>query len=386
MPSPESYPAPRIALAFAELTDPRDGPALKHALLDIINIAFCAILCGEDDWVGVEEWAMVREEVLTDWLGLAHGVPSHDNFGRVFAQIDPAQFEDGFYRWMQAALPERASGDVIAIDGKTARRSGDARQAQSPLHLVTAFACDQRLVLGQEAVATKSNELTAIPLLLERLGLAGHVVTIDAMGCQHALAAQIVAQDGDYVLALKENQPTLLADVMDTFRLADRDATTSLAHDLTVDKGHGRLEHRRCDVIADRDVLDWLDPTHAWPGLQSIIRLTATRVAANDETAKPSHSVRYYLSSLPPDAVRLNAVIRSHWAIENQLHWVLDVVFREDANRARRGYAQQNLAVLRKLTLNIVRSDPNRGKRSLRIQRKRAGWSMDILYDMLGVA
>jgi predicted transposase YbfD/YdcC len=386
MPVRASHPAPRIAVAFAELTDPRDGPALKHGLLDLLTIAFCAILCGEEDWVGVEEWALVREEVLTDWLGLPHGVPSHDTFGRVFARLDPAQFEGGFARWVREALPDRPDGEVIAIDGKTARRSGDARSAQSPLHLVSAFACEQRLVLGQEAVAGKSNEITAIPLLLERLVLADHVVTIDAIGCQRSLAARIVAQGGDYVLALKENQETLLEGVMDTFRLADRETEAPPVQAVTIDKGHGRLEHRRCDVIADPDVLAWLDPARDWPGLQCVVRITATRAVANDEAAAPTTSVRYYLSSLPPDAVRLNAVIRSHWAIENGLHWVLDVVFREDASRARRGYAQQNLALLRKLALNVVRTDPGRGTRSLRIQRKRAGWSMAILYDMLGVS
>jgi predicted transposase YbfD/YdcC len=384
MPAPTSRPVPSGTAAFADLTDPRTGPATRHRLADILTMAICAILCGEETWVGVAEWALVREAELTAWLGLSHGIPSHDTFGRVFARIDPQQFEAGFARWVQATLPDRPDPEVIAIDGKTVRRSGDARTAQSPLHLVSAFACAQRLVLGQEAVADKSSELTAIPLLLERLAVAGQVVTIDAMGCHAALADQIVAQEGDYVLALKDNQPTLLADVMDSFALADR-AGTGLVQELTIDKGHGRREHRRCDVIGEPAVLTWLDPLGTWPGLQSVVRITATRTPAAGEVVSGSTSVRYDVSSLPSDAVRLNTVIRSHWAIENSLHWVLDMVYREDASRVRTGHAQQNLAVLRKLTLNLVRQYPGRGKRSLTMHRKRAGWSMAILFDMLGV-
>ncbi len=384
MPDLAAYPVPRIAAAFGDLTDPRQGPALRHRLLDVLTIALCAIICGEDTWMGIEEWAEIREDVLTDWLSLAQGIPSHDTFGRVFSRIDPAQFEAGFLRWTQAALPDRPVADVLAIDGKTVRRSGDARRAQSPLHLVSAFACAQRLVLGQEAVADKSNEITAIPLLLERLVLTGQIVTIDAMGCQRSLAEQIVGQGGDYVLALKENQPTLHEDVIDCFAMADRMADPGLVA-ITIDKGHGRREHRRCEVIADPDVLAWLDPDGQWPGLRSVIRVTATRIAGEAARETGTSAVRYYVSSLPPDAVRLNQVIRSHWAVENGLHWGLDLTFREDESRVRVGHAQQNLAVLRKLTLNLVRHAPDRGKRSLAIQRRRAGWSMDVLYSILGI-
>lgn len=383
MPDLAAYPLPRIAAAFGDLTDPRTGPALRHPLLDVLTIALCAVICGEETWIGVEEWARIREDVLTDWLRLTHGIPSHDTFGRVFSRIDPAQFEAGFLRWTQEALPDRPVADVLAIDGKTVRRSGDARVGQSPLHLVSAFACAQRLVLGQEAVADKSNEIVAIPLLLERLVLGGQVVTIDAMGCQRTLAAQIVGQGGDYVLALKENQPSLHEDVIDCFTMADRTADPDLAQVTTIDKGHGRREHRHCAVIGDPAVLD---PDGQWSGLRSLIRVTATRIAAAAAPETGATAVRYYVSSLAPDAVRLNQVIRSHWAVENQLHWVLDLTFREDESRVRIGHAQQNLAVLRKLTLNLVRHAPDRGKRSLAVQRKRAGWSMDVLYATLGVS
>lgn len=386
MSDPSAYPVPRIVAAFGDLPDPRSGPALRHSLLDVLTLALCAIIWGEETWIGVEEWAEIRQDVLTDWLGLEHGIPSHDTFGRVFARLDPGQFEAGFLRWTQAALPARPVSDVLAIDGKTVRRSGDARRAQSPLHLVSAFACTQRLVLGQEAVADKSNELTAIPLLLERLVLTGQVVTIDAIGCQRTLAEQIVGSGGDYVLALKENQPTLLEEVRDCFAMADRTADPDLARASTIEKGHGRREQRTCEVIGDHEVLTWLDPDGQWPNLQSVIRVTATRIRGDAAPETGTTAVRYYLSSLPPDAVQLNQVIRRHWAVENELHWVLDLTYREDESRVRVGYGQQNLAVLRKLTLNLVRHAPDRGKRSLTIQRKRAGWSMDVLYSILGVS
>lgn len=384
MTAPSLYPVPRIAACFGDLIDPRTGPATRHRLLDVLTIALCATICGEDTWVGIEEWATIREAELTAWLGLPHGIPSHDTFGRVFARIDPVQFETGFWRWTQAALP-LPPGQTIAIDGKTARRSGDARTGQSPLHLVSAYACAQHLVLGQEAVADHSNELTAIPMLLERLVLTDQVVTIDAIGCQKDLAAQIIDQGGDYVLALKENQPTLLDDVIDGFAMADRTADPTLIMATTIEKDHGRREHRLCAVLADPAFLAWLDPDGGWPGLHSVIRITATRIRGEAAPDTGTTATRYYVSSLPPDAVRLNQVIRSHWAVENGLHWVLDMVCREDASRVRRGYGQQNLAVLRKLTLNLVRHSPDRGNRSLAIQRKRAGWSMDVLYSILGL-
>ncbi|MCO5227578.1 MAG: ISAs1 family transposase [Thermomicrobiales bacterium] len=346
MSAPDLYPVPTIAAAFSEVVDPRDGPAMKHQLLDILTIAICAILCGEDDWVGVEEWAEIREAELTAWLGLEHGVPSHDTFGRVFAQIDPVQFEAGFYRWVRESLPDRPAAGVIAIDGKTARRSGDPQREQSPLHLVTAYAVEQRLVIGQNAVGSKANEITVIPALLERLVLKGQVITIDAMGCQRSFAEQIVAGGGDYVLAVKGNQGALLEGVVDTFALAPQDTEVDIVEHQTIDKGHGRLETRTCAVIADPAVIAWLNPAQQWPGLQSIIRITATRASVG-ATGGSHHQYPLLHQQPPPDAVRLNQVIRSHWAIENEVHWVLDMIYREDSSRVRRGYAQQNLAVIR---------------------------------------
>lgn len=277
-----AHPASRIADCFVDLADPRIDRTRRHHLLDIVTIAVCAVICGADTWVDVADWGRVKRDWLTEWLELPHGIPSHDTFGRVFARIDPAQFEAGFLCWVQdivATAPPEAQGrtGVIAIDGKTARRSGDAGRGQSPLHLVSASACAHRLVLAQEAVDQKSNEIIAIPQLLERLVLTDQIVTIDAMGCQREIARQIVAGGGDYVLALKENQPTLWEEVHDTFAMADMFGPTSEATSTTVGKEHGRQERRQCDVIAEPATLVWLDPGGAWTGLRSIARVTAVR-------------------------------------------------------------------------------------------------------------
>lgn len=370
-----AHPASRIADAFAELVDPRVNRTKRHQLLDIITITLCGIICGAENWVEIADWADAKRAWLTDWLGLAHGVPSHDTLGRVFDRLDPVQFERGFLDWVQGTLTPQA-GAVVAVDGKTVRRSGDARSGRSPLHLVSAWACGQRLVLGQEAVADKTNEVTAIPLLLERLDLADQVVTIDAMGCQRSIAAQIVDGGGDYVLALKANQPDLLEDVIDSFTLAatveDRNRTT--------DKDHGRLERRVCETIADPAVLAWLDPDGAWPGLRSIARVTATRVVG---AQAPVTTTRYYVTSLPGNAAPIARAVRSHWGIENGLHWILDVAFREDDNRARAGHSAANLALIRKLALNLLRLEPTR-THGIKASRLRAGWDHDYLLRVLG--
>lgn len=373
--SAPSHPAPFIADAFADLTDPRVERTKRHRLLDIITITLCGMLCGAENWVEIADWADAKEPWLTEWLGLAHGIPSHDTLGRVFDRLDPAQFEAGFLRWVQGSLRSKP-GHIVTVDGKTVRRSGDARAGRSPLHLVSAWAHEQRLVLGQEAVAEKSNEITAIPLLLARLELTDQIVTIDAMGCQRAIAAQIVAQHGDYVLALKDNHSELLEDVIDSFTIATRMDGTHR----TVGKDHGRLETRRCETITDPAVIAWLDPDGAWPGLRSIARVTATRRIGERD---PTTTTRYYLSSLPGDARQIARAGRSHWGIENKLHWVLDVAFREDDNRTRAGHSAENLALIRKLALNLLRLEPTR-KHGIKASRLRAGWDQTYLLRVLG--
>lgn len=371
------HPATRLADCFVDLDDPRIDRTRRHALLDIVTIAVCAVICGADNWVDIADWGRAKRAWLEEWLVLPHGIPSHDTFGRVFARIDPEQFTTGFLRWVQEVVTT-APAEVIALDGKTVRRSGAPTTGQLPLHLVSAWATGQRLVLAQEAVATKANEITTLPTLLDQLTLADQIVTIDAMGCQRAIAARIVTGGGDYVLALKENQADLRTNVADTFALAPTpDATLR-----SVEKHHGRLEVRVCETISDPAVLAWLDPKQQWAGLRTIARVTATRSVG---TAPPTTAVRYYLSSLPGDARTIAHAVRSHWGIENRLHWVLDMAFREDECRVRTGAAAENLAVLRKLALGIIQRDPTR-KSGVAASRKRAGWDTDYLRYLLTTA
>ncbi len=370
-----SHPAPSIADCFVDLVDPRLERTKRHRLLDVVTITLCGVICGAENWVEIADWAEAKKVWLTEWLHLEHGTPSHDTLGRVFDRLDPVQFETGFLRWVQGIFNPKA-GDVVALDGKTVRRSGDARTGQAPLHLVSAWASGQRLVLGQERTATKSNEITAIPLLLQRLVLTDQIVTIDAMGCQRAIAAQIIDQEGDYVLALKDNHPELHEDVIDCFTMAATMADVSQR----VDKDHGRRERRVCETIDDPEMIVWLDPDGAWPGLRSIARVTATRRVGEQD---PTTTTRYYLSSLPGNAQTIAKAVRSHWGIENQLHWVLDVAFREDENRARTGHSAENLALIRKLALNLLRLEPTR-KRGIKASRLRAGWDDAYLLRVLG--
>jgi predicted transposase YbfD/YdcC len=271
-----------------------------------------------------------------------------------------------------------AEPEVIALDGKTIRRSGDRRTGQDALHVVSAYATAQRLVLAQEAVATKANEITTLPTLLDRLALAGQIVTIDAIGCQRELAAQIVDGGGDYVLALKANQPDLLADVIDSFAVAIQPD----ACERTVEKNHGRLEWRVCETIADPAVIAWLDPAEQWPGLQTIARITATRQVTGQASTT---AVRYYVSSLPGAARAIAAAVRSHWGIENGLHWILDLAFREDESRARCGHSAQNLAVLRKLALTVIQQDRTRTV-GVKASRMQAAWDTGYLLRLLGAS
>lgn len=369
-------PFPRIADCFVDLVDPRMERTRRHHLLDIVTLALCAVLAGAESWVEVEEWGTIKLAWLRTWLSLPNGIPSHDTFGRVFSRLDPAQLEAGFMRWGQLlAAGATASGGVVAIDGKSVRAARERHG--SAVHVVSAWASASRLVLGQEAVDEKSNEITAIPELLGRLDLAGQVVTIDAMGCQTAIARQIVAQDGDYVLALKANHPDLLTNVRDSFALADPE---TMAQTRLVEKGHGRIEVRTCRTITDEATLRWLDPDHAWPRLGCVAEVVGER-RIDGEVARHS---RYYLSSLSGEAKIVAKTVRSHWGIENQVHWVLDVAFREDANRARIGHSAENLALLRKLALNLLRADPTR-KIGVKASRLKAGWDNAYLLHVLGV-
>jgi predicted transposase YbfD/YdcC len=376
MPTP---PTASIVAHFQALEDPRVSPATRHQLLDIVVIALCAVVCGADTWVEVEAFGRAKAVWLRSFLELPHGIPSHDTFGRVFAALDPAQFERGFRSWV-AAVADLSAGAVVAVDGKTLRRAHDAAQGKAALVLVSAWAEANRLVLGQVAGAPGSNEIPAIPALLEQLALAGSVVTVDAIGCQCAIAAQITAQDADYVLALKENQPTLWAAVATAFRedQASGSASGLVDHRRTAEKNHGRIEVRDVWAVEDPALIAYLDPRSAWPRLRSVAMVVAERRVGTER----SRETRYYLSSLPGDAARLGDAVRGHWGIENRLHWVLDIAFREDESRVRHGHADQNLAVLRRLALNLLRQETT-ARMGVKATRLKAGWDEPYLLKLL---
>ena len=329
------------------------------------------MICGADNWVEIEEYGWAKVDWFTEQLGLTNGIPSHDTFGAVFAAIDQTQFSECFSRWV-ADLAVLTDGKVIAIDGKCLRRSIDSSSKKAAIHLVSAWAQQNRLVLRQVKVDDKSNEITAIPKWLERLDIAGAIITIDAMGCQKKIAEQIVRQGGDYVLSLKGNQGSLLDDVETFF-------TSALAPNavpVSVDGGHGRLETR---TIAVTDDIGWLHERHDWPGLNSILAVTLCQKSGQ----KIREDTRYFISSLKAnDQLRLANAVRAHWSIENNLHWVLDVAFDEDRNRTRQGHSAANLAVIRHIALNILKNETSR-KVGIKVKRKRAGWDNDYLLRMI---
>jgi predicted transposase YbfD/YdcC len=372
-----------ISRYFGGLPDPQVERTRRHALLDLVTIAFCAGLCGAADWVAVATFGQEKLAWLRTFLDLPNGIPSHDTFGRVFARLDPVAFERRFLEWSQA-LAGVLREQVVAIDGKTSRRSHDRGRGPGPLPLVlvSAWATARGLTLGQVATEAKSNEITAIPALLALLALNGCTVTIDAIGCQHAIARQLVADDADSVLALKENRPTLLAAVGTAFAEAQATADTSLAPPSldrleTVEKGHGRLETRRVWTLSDPEVLTYLDPAGVWPKLTSVAMVEAQRQIG----PTTSRETRYFLTSLPGQADRVAAAVRAHWGSENRLHWVLDVTFHDDFSRVRRDHGPHNLAVLKRLALNRLRHAPTPGR--LAQKRFRAALNHDYLLRLL---
>jgi predicted transposase YbfD/YdcC len=350
-------PRTSISEHFATLTDPRVERCKVHPLVEIVTIALCGVICGADDWVAIEAFGQEKEDWLRTFLSLPGGIPSHDTFGRLFARLDPDEFRRCFLSWVQAVVGE-VGAQVVAVAGKTLRGSHDRAAGKAALHLVSAWATASGLVLGQAATDAKSNEITAIPTLLRLLALEGATVTLDALGCQTAIAGQVIEQGAEYVLALKDNQPALRERV----RLAFVDAraavgTTLPLADLTPavthDRAHGRAETRRCLAIGDPQYLASVAPAGRWPRLRSVVLIESTRRVGDSVTTED----RSYLTSLPADAAQLARLIRSHWGIENRLHWVLDVAFREDHRRVRDGHAPQNLAILRHFALNLLRRD-----------------------------
>jgi predicted transposase YbfD/YdcC len=360
------------------IADPRrQCENLKHPLVDIIVLGFCGVLGGCDDFVEIAEWAKVNEVFFRSFLELPHGIPAHDTFNRVFAMLKPTILQEVVLPWLleRRGLP----GDWIHLDGKTLRHTGRPTPKLKALHMVSAWAGQTGLTLGQVAVDTKSNEITAMPQLLKLLDLHEKIVTTDAMGCQKDIAKTIVAGGGDYILAVKDNQPTLHAEMKAAFATAATPPARSPRLYTTEDQGHGREEQRTVQVLPARGHLSAAQVA-AWLGVLTIVLVT--RVVWCEATGVESSEVSYFLSSLPPNARRIGTAIRGHWSIENGLHWVLDVVFREDARRLYDRMAAENVAFLNRLALSLLRGDA--GKSSMKVKRKRAGWSLPYLMQLLG--
>jgi predicted transposase YbfD/YdcC len=359
----------RFAACFEDLEDPRTGNAALHDFHTLLMIALCAVLCGAQGAVDMALFAREKEPFLREFLDMKNGPPSHDTFSRLFRHLDPDQFRAAFQRFM-TAFSETCQG-VIAIDGKVLRRSFDRASGKSALHMVSAWGCEQRMVLAQVATDAKSNEITAVPELLKMLSLKGTIVTVDALNCQRAVASQIVAQGGDYALALKGNQGTLHADV--SLYLDDPAREAGETH-TTVDADNGRIETRTAMVTT---TIGWLQHHHKWPGLVCIGKVTRAR----ETVAKTEIETAYYLLSAAMTAERFNAVVRSHWGIENRLHWRLDVIMNEDQDRNRMDNSPYNFAILRHMALNVMQKEGSKG--SLRGKFKRAGWSDNYLRQLL---
>jgi predicted transposase YbfD/YdcC len=351
---------------------------LKHPLGDVLVLGFCGVLAGCDDFVEIAAWARLHQDFWRSFLELPHGVPSHDTFTRVWAMLRPEAVQAALLAWLQQrrGLP----GELVHIDGKALRRTRSGARGLDALHLVSAWASEHGLTLGQVAVEGKSNEIAAIPHLLDILDLRDKIVTIDAAGCQKGIATQIVEAGGDYVLAVKDNQPTLHAEVQQVFADALEDDAAPLRRHAENAQGHGRTERR---IVWALPAAKYLSDASlaAWAGLATLVMVV--RVASCPRTAKETTEVRYFLSSVRPNARRLARAIRSHWSIENGLHWVLDVVFREDARRLVDRTAAQNVGFLNRLAVSLLRGDAAPG--SLKVKRKRAGWDIHYLAQLLGL-
>ena len=373
-------PISSIEAHFESLPDPRrDDCRTPHKLLDIVVITICAVICGADNWVAVQSFGNAKYKWLAEFLELPKGTPSHDTFRRVFSALDAIKFEECFINWIRSAI-EVTQGQVIAVDGKQLRRSYDTRSNKAAIHLVSAWACHQGVALGQIKVADKSNEIPAMPQLLELLDVSGCIVTIDAMGCQTDIAQTIVDSDADYIFALKANQGQLYEDVQLLFDGVSTGEIRDIKVDSTqtVDGNHGRIETRTAYAIADPGVISTLRASENFVNLNSVVKVTADREVNQQVTTE----TRYYISSLPGDAARLLEATRHHWRIENSCHWVLDVAFREDASRIRKDNSSENFAIVRRIALNLLKAEKST-KLGVANKRLKAAWDDNYLTTIL---
>lgn len=364
---------------FNKVPDPRVDRTKAHKLIDLIAIAICAVICGAENWVDIELYGKSKQLWLSTFLELPNGIPSHDTFGRVFAKMDAQQFQLAFYEWVWA-VNDIIQGQIINIDGKCLRGSDDKYLGKRAVYMVSAWAEANELVLGQRKVDEKSNEITAIPELLKMLAISGCIVTIDAIGTQASIAQTIIEAQADYVLSVKENQGHLFEDISVLFAVdqAQDFKYASFEHAEVTNKGHGRIEVRACWSTSNSEYLTLIRNAHNWTGLQSIAMVICTRMVGDKQTQQ----VRFYISSLPSDAQRILEVVRKHWAIENELHWVLDVALNEDRSRVRKDHAPANLAVIRHIALNMLKQEKT-AKGGIHAKQLQAGWNQDYLLSVL---
>lgn len=360
---------------FSVIRDPRIERNKLHKLESILFIAICAVLSGAESWSGMEEFGEIRREWLSKYVDLTNGIPSHDTFGRIFAQLAPEEFEKSFLSWVRGVY-KKTEGEIIAIDGKTLRGSRQPRRGQEPLHLVSAWASANHLLLGQVETEEASNEIEAVPRLLELLDLKGCIVTLDAIGCQTEIVERIRTKKADYVIALKGNQGTLHEDVRKYWEDPELPRGEYDEYE-TVEKGHGRIESRKYRVS---DQIKWLAPREEWKDLRSIARVEHVREVGLHKSVEH----RYYLTSLKAEAKEIAKAVRTHWEIENKVHWCLDVIFREDQSTVRVRAAARNFALLRRLAMNMLRKDTS-SKKSLNMKRHVASWDPKYLELVLAI-
>jgi len=368
-----------IAKHFSRVKDPRIDRTKRHRLLDILIIAICGVICGADSWVDIELFGKTKIDWLKTFLKLPNGIPSHDTFGRVFALLNPVEFESSFMEWVQA-INELTQGQVIAIDGKQLRGSHDRGIGKNAIYMVSAWATENQLVLGQRKVDDKSNEITAIPKLLKLLEVKGCIVVVDAMGTQTKIAKAIIEQGGDYILAVKENQGHLYEDIRDLFADNQQFNYEGIPHSYAkvVNKDHGRIEIRQCWTISDPEYLANIRDLIRWDGIQTLVMILSERRIGDESEVQD----RYFISSLESNAEKILRAKRSYWGIENRLHWVLDIAFNEDRSRVRKDNAPQNFAILRHMALNLLKQEKT-AKGGIKAKRLQCGWNVDYLLKVL---